>query len=61
MPEKFLLPDLARFLILPESNPAMEDKSKKFLYQYINNFSPTGFEESGQRMWLDYLKPSIDS
>ena len=39
----------------------MEDKSKKFLYQYINNFSPTGFEESGQRMWLDYLRPSIDS
>ena len=39
----------------------MEDKSKKFLYSYINNFSPTGFEESGQRMWLDYLKPSIDT
>ena len=39
----------------------MEDRSKKFLYSYINNFSPTGFEESGQRMWLDYLKPSIDT
>ena len=39
----------------------MEESSKKFLYSYINNFSPTGFEESGQRMWLDYLKPSIDT
>ncbi len=39
----------------------MEKSSKKFLYSYINNFSPTGFEESGQRMWLDYLRPSIDT
>lgn len=39
----------------------MEESSKKFLYSYINNFSPTGFEESGQRMWLDYLRPSIDT
>ena len=39
----------------------MEESSKKFLYSYINNFSPTGFEESGQRMWLDYLEPSIDT
>ena len=39
----------------------MEDHSRKFLYSYINNFSPTGFEESGQRMWLDYLRPAIDT
>lgn len=39
----------------------MDKQAKDFLYQYINNFSPTGFEESGQRMWLDYMKPYIDT
>lgn len=39
----------------------MDQTAKDFLYQYINNFSPTGFEESGQRMWLDYMKPFMDS
>src|SRR5690554_1586848 len=35
-------------------------ESLKFLEAYINNPSPTGFEWSGQRMWLDYLKPYVD-
>lgn len=39
----------------------MDKQAQKFLYSYINNFSPTGFEESGQRMWLDYMKPYMDS
>lgn len=34
--------------------------SVKFLYQYLNNASPTGFESAGQKIWLDYLKPYID-
>lgn len=38
----------------------MDKKSKKFLYDYLNNTSPTGFESSGQRIWLEYLKPYID-
>ncbi|MEZ4805253.1 MAG: M42 family metallopeptidase [Bacteroidia bacterium] len=37
-----------------------DKKSKKFLYDYLNNTSPTGFETSGQKIWLDYLKPYID-
>jgi putative aminopeptidase FrvX len=32
----------------------------KFLYEYLNNASPTGFEFTGQQIWLDYLKPYID-
>ena len=36
------------------------DKSTEFLYKYLNNASPTGFESSGQQIWLDYLKPYID-
>ena len=38
----------------------MNDHSKQFLYQYLNNASPTGFESSGQQIWLDYLKPYTD-
>ena len=39
----------------------MKKKSKDFLYKYLNNASPTGFESSGQKIWLDYLKPYIDT
>src|SRR6267154_1956492 len=38
----------------------MDKKSKKFLFDYLNNSSPTGFEASGQQIWLDYIKPYID-
>jgi putative aminopeptidase FrvX len=38
----------------------MRKESKKFLEQYLNNTSPTGFESSGQKIWLEYLKPFID-
>ncbi|WP_128543964.1 M42 family metallopeptidase [Larkinella soli] len=38
----------------------MTDQSKKFLYEYLNNASPTGFESSGQQIWLDYLRPFTD-
>ena len=36
-------------------------KSEAFLEKYINNPSPTGFESNGQKLWLDYIKPYIDS
>lgn len=35
-------------------------QSEAFLYQYLNNASPTGFEASGQQLWLDYIKPYLD-
>lgn len=35
-------------------------KSEAFLENYLNNSSPTGFEESGQKLWLKYLEPYID-
>jgi putative aminopeptidase FrvX len=38
----------------------MDKKSKKFLFDYLNNSSPTGFESAGQQIWLDYLKPYIN-
>ena len=38
----------------------LTDQSLEFLRDYINNPSPVGFESSGQRLWLNYLKPYID-
>ncbi len=35
--------------------------SINFLKKYHNTHSPVGFETSGQKVWLDYLKPYIDS
>lgn len=36
-------------------------ESEKFLEKYLNNASPTGFEAEGQKLWLNYLKPYIDT
>src|SRR6478735_3443005 len=44
-----------------KEKPIITDKSFEFLKKYINNPSPVGFESSGQRLWLDYLKPYIDT
>ena len=38
----------------------MDKQSKDFLFRYLNNHSPTGFETSGQKIWLDYITPFID-
>jgi putative aminopeptidase FrvX len=32
-----------------------------FLKKYLNTPSPVGFESGGQKIWLEYLKPYIDS
>ncbi|MFL5730965.1 MAG: M42 family metallopeptidase [Cytophagaceae bacterium] len=37
----------------------MREESLKFLEKYVNNASPTGFEWSGQQLWLEYIKPYI--
>jgi len=39
----------------------LNESSMAFIKEYLNNSSPTGFESSGQKIWLDYLKPYIDS
>lgn len=39
----------------------IEKKSEKFLENYINNPSPTGFEILGQKLWLEYIKPYVDT
>lgn len=38
----------------------MDKKSRDFLFKYLNNAAPTGFEMEGQKIWLDYIKPYVD-
>ena len=39
----------------------LTDKSMEFLTAYLNNASPTGYEWSGQKLWMEYLKPYVDT
>lgn len=43
------------------SNSVLTKESLNFLSAYINQPSPVGFESSGQKLWLNYLKPYIDT
>jgi putative aminopeptidase FrvX len=38
----------------------LNKKSLNFLEKYLNNASPTGYEWTGQEIWMDYLKPYVD-
>ena len=38
-----------------KSKSILTDNSYKFLREYINNPSPTGFESSGQKLWIKYI------
>lgn len=40
---------------------SIKKEALAFLTTYLNNPSPTGFESEGQKIWLEYLKPFIDS
>ena len=44
-----------------KSKSILTEKSYDFLKNYINNPSPTGFESSGQKLWLEYVKPYVDT
>ena len=38
----------------------LDKKALKFLENYLNNASPTGYESGGQKIWMDYLRPYVD-
>ena len=44
-----------------EHKPIMTDASQAFLEKYLNNAAPTGYEWEGQKLWMDYLKPYVDT
>ncbi|MEL6274791.1 MAG: M42 family metallopeptidase [Bacteroidota bacterium] len=35
-------------------------QAEDFLFKYLNNASPTGFEMEGQKLWLDFIRPYVD-
>ncbi|MFE3866453.1 M42 family metallopeptidase [Flavobacterium sp. LS2P90] len=39
----------------------LKKSSLDFLENYLNNASPTGYESDGQKLWMDYLKPYVDT
>ena len=39
----------------------LKKSSLDFLESYLNNASPTGFESEGQKLWMNYLKPYVDT
>ena len=43
-----------------KSKSLLPESSYSFLKNYINNPSPTGFESSGQKLWMEYLRPNVD-
>ena len=42
-------------------NKIITQESFTFFKNYINNASPVGFETWGQKLWIEYIKPYIDS
>jgi putative aminopeptidase FrvX len=44
-----------------KSKSVLTKESLQFLENYINNPSPVGFESSGQKLWLDYIRPLVNS
>ena len=38
----------------------LNDDALKFLEDYLNNASPTGYEAQGQQIWMNYLRPYVD-
>jgi putative aminopeptidase FrvX len=39
----------------------LKKSSLTFLEKYLNNASPTGYESEGQKLWMEYIKPYVDT
>ncbi len=44
-----------------EEKSILTADSLSFLKKYIDNASPVGFESNGQKLWLEYIKPYVDT
>jgi putative aminopeptidase FrvX len=43
-----------------KNKPVITNESFNFFKNYINTPSPVGFEYTGQRLWIDYIRPFVD-
>ena len=39
----------------------LKKTSLTFLENYLNNAAPTGYESEGQKLWMEYLTPYVDT
>lgn len=39
----------------------LNKKALSFFEEYLNNASPTGYETQGQKIWMNYLNPYVDT
>ena len=39
----------------------IDKKALTFLEAYLNNAAPTGYESNGQKLWMKYMKPYVDT
>ncbi len=44
-----------------KSKSILGETNMAFLKNYINTASPVGFETGGQKLWLEYVKPFVDT
>ena len=44
-----------------ETKSILNEKSIDFLTKYLNNPSPTGYESEGQKIWMEYVTPYVDT
>jgi putative aminopeptidase FrvX len=42
-------------------NDVISDESFAFFRNYINTPSPVGFEYTGQKLWIEYIRPFVDT
>lgn len=43
-----------------KSRSILSDQSLSFFRNYINTPSPVGFESTGQKLWMEYIRPLVD-
>ena len=43
-----------------KTGSVLTEDSMQFFRNYINTPSPVGFESTGQRLWIDYIRPFVD-
>jgi putative aminopeptidase FrvX len=60
MPKKAIIRGKSSKNSKPYKQTILTASSRRFLEEYLNNASPTGFEVEGQRLWLRYIKPFVD-
>lgn len=44
-----------------KAKSVLSGEALAFLKNYINTPSPVGFESGGQKLWLEYIKPFVDT